>query len=51
VSRNLLDTNIISNATKPTPSEALVAWMSGQANENLFISTLVNPLGDERSNA
>jgi len=40
VSRYLLDTNIIGNATKPLPSEALVAWMSGQADEDLFISCL-----------
>jgi toxin FitB len=40
VSRYLLDTNIISNATKPVPSEALVTWMSGQADEDLFISCL-----------
>jgi toxin FitB len=40
VSRYLLDTNIISNATKPAPSEALIAWMSGQADEDLFISCL-----------
>jgi toxin FitB len=40
VSRYLLDTNIISNATKPVPSEALVAWMSKQTDEDLFISSL-----------
>lgn len=40
MSRYLLDTNIISNATKPTPSEALVAWMSGQSDEELFIASL-----------
>jgi predicted nucleic acid-binding protein len=40
VSRYLLDTNIISNATKRAPSEALVAWMSGEADEDLFISCL-----------
>jgi hypothetical protein len=40
VSRYLLDTNIISNATKPAPSEALVRWMSGQADLDLFISCL-----------
>ena len=39
-SRHLLDTNIISNATKPVPSEALVAWMAEQADEDLFISSL-----------
>ena len=40
MSRYLLDTNIISNATKPAPSEALVRWMSGQADQDLFISCL-----------
>jgi toxin FitB len=40
VSRSLLDTNIISNVTKPLPSEALVAWMAEQSDEDLFISSL-----------
>jgi predicted nucleic acid-binding protein len=40
VSRYLLDTNIISNITKPTPSEALIAWMAEQADEDLYISAL-----------
>lgn len=40
MSRYLLDTNIISNVTKPTPSETLVAWMAGQADEDLFIASL-----------
>jgi predicted nucleic acid-binding protein len=40
VIRYLLDTNIISNATKPVPSEALVAWMAEQADEELFITSL-----------
>jgi hypothetical protein len=40
VSRSLLDTNIISNVTKPAPSEALVAWMAAQADADLFISSL-----------
>jgi len=39
VSRSLLDTNIISEVTKPVPSEALVAWMAKQA-DDLFISSL-----------
>ena len=38
--RFLLDTNIISNVTKPTPSEALLAWMADQADEDLCISSL-----------
>jgi predicted nucleic acid-binding protein len=36
----LLDTNIISNATKPAPSEALVGWMAAQVDEELFITSL-----------
>jgi len=40
VSRYLLDTNIISNVAKPMPSEALVAWMAGQSDEDLFITSL-----------
>ena len=38
--RYLLDTNIISNFTKPTPSESLVAWMAEQSDEDLFIASL-----------
>jgi toxin FitB len=40
VTRFLLDTNIISNVTKPTPSERLIAWMSEQADDDLFITSL-----------
>jgi predicted nucleic acid-binding protein len=40
VTRYLLDTNIISNVTKPAPSEPLLAWMSEQADEDLFIASL-----------
>ena len=40
MTRYLLDTNIISNVTKPVPSEALVAWMAVQADEDLFISSM-----------
>src|SRR6266478_8426319 len=40
VTRYLLDTNIISNVTKPTPSEQLVSWMGRQSDEALFISSL-----------
>jgi toxin FitB len=36
----LLDTNILSNITKPAPSEALMAWMADQADTDLFISSL-----------
>ena len=40
MSRYLLDTNIISNVTKPAPSASLVAWIAEQADEDLFISSL-----------
>jgi toxin FitB len=40
VTRYLLDTNVISNATKPTPSESLLRWLSGQLDEDLHISSL-----------
>lgn len=38
--RYLLDTNIISNITKPTPSESLLAWMADQNDDDLFIASL-----------
>ncbi len=38
--RYLLDTNIVSNITKPTPSESLLTWMSQQHDEDLFITSL-----------
>jgi hypothetical protein len=41
VTRYLLDTNIISNITKPSPSQSLSIWMSEQADENLFITSMV----------
>jgi len=40
VTRYLLDTNILSNATKPAPSTALAAWLAEQDDDDLFISTL-----------
>jgi len=40
VTRYLLDTNIIGNVTKPIPSDALLAWMADQLDEDLFISSL-----------
>jgi toxin FitB len=58
VTRYLLDTNIISNVTKPTPSSALLAWMAEQNDDDLFIATLTiaeirrglleNPAGKKR---
>ena len=38
--RYLLDTNILSDATKPVPSQSLIAWMADQIDEDLFICSL-----------
>jgi predicted nucleic acid-binding protein len=38
--RYLLDTNILSNITKPVPSEPLIAWIADQADQDLFIASL-----------
>ncbi len=40
MTRYLLDTNIISNLTKPSPSEFLLSWMMEQNDEGLFICSL-----------
>jgi len=40
VTRYLLDTNIISNATRPNPSPSLLVWMAEQVDEDLFIAAL-----------
>jgi predicted nucleic acid-binding protein len=40
VTRYLLDTNIISNVVKSRPSQSLLAWMSTQHDEDLFIASL-----------
>ncbi len=40
MTRYLLDTNVISNATKPQPSKALIAWLGEQVDEALFMSSL-----------
>ena len=40
MTRYLLDTNIISNVTKPSPSTALLAWMVERVDNDLFISAL-----------
>jgi predicted nucleic acid-binding protein len=37
--RYLLDTNIISDIVKPSPSQLLMAWMAEQDDEDLFISS------------
>jgi predicted nucleic acid-binding protein len=38
--RYLLDTSIISNVTKPSPSLPLLAWMAEQDDDDLFIASL-----------
>jgi toxin FitB len=38
--RYLLDTNVISNFTKPSPSKSLIAWMAEQLDDDLFIASL-----------
>jgi toxin FitB len=38
--RYLLDTNILSNITKSTPSESLIAWMAEQVDQDMFIASL-----------
>jgi predicted nucleic acid-binding protein len=40
LTRYLLDTNVISNITKPEPSESLLGWMGVQSDGDLFISSL-----------
>ncbi|MGH9588928.1 MAG: PIN domain-containing protein [Terracidiphilus sp.] len=40
MTRYLLDTNILSNPTKPAPSHALTSWLAEQTDENLFIASL-----------
>lgn len=40
MSAYLLDTNIISNLTRPKPSEPLQAWMAEQSDQDLFITAL-----------
>ena len=38
--RYLLDTNIISDITKPAPSAPLLAWMAEQPDRDLYIASL-----------
>ena len=40
MTRYLLDTSIVSEASKPRPSTAVANWMQSQADSDLFISTL-----------
>jgi len=39
VSRYLLDTNVLSEANKPSPSASVGRWVEAQAIESLFIAT------------
>jgi toxin FitB len=58
LTRYLLDTNIISQATKPEPPPALLIWLEQQPRSDLFIATftlaeirrgiLATPLGRKR---
>ena len=36
----LLDTNVVSEVMKTRPSDAVVAWLNGQASEKLFVSAI-----------
>lgn len=40
MNRYLLDTKILSNATKPRPSAPLIAWLEDQPDDALFICSL-----------
>ena len=40
MSRYLLDSNIVSNVTKPFSSPSLATWMMGQVDEDLFIASI-----------
>ena len=40
MSRYLLDTSILSNPTKPAPSQQLKSWVDQQADEDLYIGSL-----------
>jgi len=41
VTRYLLDTDIISNITMPIPSKPLISWMAEQADDDLFVASVV----------
>lgn len=40
MTRYLLDTNVISEAVKPAPSQALAAWLGAQSDDDLHIASL-----------
>lgn len=41
MTRYLLDTNIVSFATRPEPPATLIAWLDQQESDHLFISALM----------
>lgn len=43
MTRYLLDTTIIGNIIKPTQSPAPTDWLTAQADNDLFITTLTDP--------
>jgi predicted nucleic acid-binding protein len=40
LTRYLLDTNVVSNLTKPLPSDALLGWLADQNEKDLYVSTI-----------
>ena len=40
MTRYLLDTNVVSNLTKPAPPPGLLAWMGERTDAELYISTI-----------
>jgi toxin FitB len=40
VNKYLLDTNVVSELRKPRPHGAVVAWLNGQEDEQLFLSAV-----------
>jgi predicted nucleic acid-binding protein len=40
LTRYLLDTNIVSDAIKPSPSKSLLAWMGERDDADLFVSSV-----------
>ena len=40
MTRYLLDTNIISNVTRQTPSPDLLKWLGTQSDDNLYVASL-----------
>ncbi|WP_093452212.1 PIN domain-containing protein [Sphingomonas sp. YR710] len=40
MTRYLLDTNIISNVTRPSPSQDLLDWLGAQIDTDLYLSSL-----------